>query len=123
MKITPVTHASLLLQAGGKNIYINPAQGSFDGLPPAGLILITDIHADHMSQPNIGKVRQASTVVFGPKALAEKVKVDTVIANGETKEWGGFQIQAVPAYNTYGGKTFYFSGDTEAVPEVLVGRI
>jgi L-ascorbate metabolism protein UlaG (beta-lactamase superfamily) len=141
IRITPIMHASVLLQAGGKNIYIDPAQGSLEGLPPADLILITDIHGDHMSQPMIDKVKQSGTVIFAPQAVAEKIHVDTVIGNGETKKWDRWTVQAVPAYNlkrgpspgkfyhdkgrgngyilTYGGKRLYFSGDTEAIPEVL----
>lgn len=141
LKITPIAHATMLLQAGGKNIYIDPAQGSFEGLPKADLILITDIHGDHMSQPNIDKVATAATKIYGPKAASEKIKVDTVIANGETRTWEAFTIEAVPAYNltrgpapgqlyhdkgrgngyilTFGGKRLYISGDTEVVPEIL----
>ncbi|MGD1073743.1 MAG: MBL fold metallo-hydrolase [Bryobacteraceae bacterium] len=141
VKITPIMHAAVLLQAGGKNIYIDPAQGSFDGRPPADLILITDIHGDHMAQPTIDKIKKPGTVIFAPKAVADQIHVDTVIANGETKKWGDWTITAVAAYNqtrgpsagkffhdkgrgngyvlTYGGKRFYFSGDTEAIPEVL----
>jgi len=144
IRITPIMHAALLLQAGGKSIYIDPAQGNFDGLPPADLILITDLHGDHMSQPGIDKLKQPATVVWGPKAVAEKIHVDNVIANSESKKWGDFTIEAIPAYNltrgpaagqfyhdkgrgngyviTFGGKRFYFSGDTEAVPEVLALR-
>ena len=62
------------------------------------------------------------------------------IANGESKTWQNWSIEAIPAYNltrgpapgklfhdkgrgngyvlTYGGKRFYFSGDTEGVPEM-----
>jgi L-ascorbate metabolism protein UlaG (beta-lactamase superfamily) len=140
VKITPIMHASLLLQAGAKNIYIDPAQGSFDGLPPADFILITDIHGDHMSQAMIDKIKQPSTVVWGPKAVADQIHAEP-IANGETKKWGDWTVEAVAAYNikrgpspgkfyhdkgrgngyilTYGGKRFYFSGDTEAIPEML----
>ena len=89
IRITPVMHASVLIQAGGKNIYIDPAQGSFEGLPPADLVLITDIHGDHMSQPMIDKVKQAGTVVWGPKAVSEKIHVDTIIGNGDYKEVAG----------------------------------
>ena len=141
VKITPIMHAAVLLQAGGKNIYVDPAQGSFEGRPPADLILITDIHGDHMAQPVIDKIKKAGTVIFAPKAVADQIHVDTVIANGETKKWGDWTITAVAAYNltrgpspgkffhdkgrgngyvlAYGGKRFYFSGDTEAIPEVL----
>ncbi|MGA7412166.1 MAG: MBL fold metallo-hydrolase, partial [Bryobacteraceae bacterium] len=47
--ITPIQHASLLLQAGGKNVYVDPSgKELFAGRPKADLILITDIHGDHM---------------------------------------------------------------------------
>ena len=140
VRITPIMHASVLLQAGGKTIYIDPAQGSYDNLPPADLILITDIHGDHMSPENTRKLSRNGTVVFAPQAVADKMHVDTVIANGQTKTWDSWTIEAIPAYNltrgpspgklyhdrgrgngyvlTYGGKRFYFSGDTEAIPEV-----
>jgi L-ascorbate metabolism protein UlaG (beta-lactamase superfamily) len=140
VEITPIMHASVLLRAGGKTIYIDPAQGSFDGRPAADLILITDIHGDDMSPDNVKKLSRAGTVVWGPKAVADKMHVDNVISNGETKKWENWIIEAVPAYNlkrgpaagqlyhdkgrgngyvlTYGGKRFYFSGDTEAIPEM-----
>ncbi len=49
VKITPLNHASTLIEAGGKTIYLDPAKPvKFSGLPKADLILITDIHGDHM---------------------------------------------------------------------------
>ena len=43
MKITPVQHASLMIEAGGQVIHLDPwSNGIYDGLPPADLILITD---------------------------------------------------------------------------------
>ena len=49
VKITPVRHASMLIEAGGKVIHVDPwSQGNYDGLPKADLILITDIHPDHL---------------------------------------------------------------------------
>ena len=54
VKITPIYHATLLIQAGGKNIYVDPAKpASFAGLPPADLILVTDIHGDHVDEHRI----------------------------------------------------------------------
>ena len=48
VKITPLNHASTLIEAGGKVIYLDPAKPvKFAGLPKADLILITDIHGDH----------------------------------------------------------------------------
>ena len=136
----PIEHASVLIQAGGNNIYIDPSQGSYEGRPPADLILFTDIHGDHLSPAIIEKLKASGTRVWGPKAAGEKIHLDTVLANGDSKQWGDWTVEAVPAYNrvrgeiagqvyhekgrgngyvlTFGGKRFYFSGDTESIPEM-----
>ncbi len=138
--VTPIEHASVLLTVNGKNIYIDPSQGKYEGRPAADLILITDIHADHFAPTIIGQISKKDTVIWGPKAVAAKTKVDTTIGNGETQNWGDWTIEAVPAYNrirgeeagkvyhdkgrgngyvlTFGGKRIYFSGDTEDLPEM-----
>ena len=49
IRITPVTHGSLMLEFGGKVIHVDPwGRGDYSGLPKADVILITDIHGDHM---------------------------------------------------------------------------
>ena len=144
LQLTPIQHASLMIQAGGKVMYIDPAMGSYDGLPQADYILITDIHGDHLAQPTINKVKKADTVIIAPKAVAAQVTGAKVVSNGEKTTAGPFQVEAVPMYNltrgpsagqlfhdkgrgngyivTYGGKRFYFSGDTEAIPEMKALR-
>jgi L-ascorbate metabolism protein UlaG (beta-lactamase superfamily) len=143
VQITPIQHASILIQAGGKVLYIDPSQGSYDGLPKADYILITDIHADHMASAIVDKLKKSGTVILGPKAVAEKLPGTTVISNGESKTIGDFKVDAIAAYNlkpadngtifhekgrgngyvlTYGGKRFYFSGDTEGIPEMKALR-
>jgi L-ascorbate metabolism protein UlaG (beta-lactamase superfamily) len=139
LQIIPIQHASLLLKAGGKVLYVDPAQGTYDGMPAADYILITDIHGDHMAPAVVEKLKKASTVIVAPKAVAEKFPGALVMANGDTKTVGDFKIEAVPMYNmkpaadgqiyhekgrgngyivTYGGKRFYFAGDTEGTPEM-----
>jgi L-ascorbate metabolism protein UlaG (beta-lactamase superfamily) len=124
-------------------MYIDPAQGTYDGLPQADYILITDIHGDHMVPALIDKLKKPGTVILAPKAVAEKVAAATVISNGESKTIGDFKVEAIPMYNlkpadngqtyhekgrgngyivTYGGKRFYFSGDTEGIPEMKALR-
>lgn len=144
LELTPIQHASLMIKAGGKVLYVDPAQGSFDGLPQADYILLTDIHGDHMAPPILEKLKKPGTVILAPKAVAATVTSATVIANGETKTIGDFKVEAIPAYNltrgpsagqlyhdkgrgngyvvTYGGKRFYFSGDTEGIPEMKALR-
>lgn len=141
VKITPLNHASPLIEAGGKTIYLDPAKPvKFSALPKADLILITDIHGDHMDPDSIKDVSKADTEIFAAPAVVQTVTAAKPIANGETKTWQGWTIEAIPAYNlkrgpapgklfhdkgrgngyvlTYGGKRFYFSGDTEGVPEM-----
>ena len=140
VKITPLNHASTLIEAGGKTIYLDPAKPvKFTGLPKADLILITDIHGDHMDPDSIKEIasRHGDSA---PPAVVQTVTTAKPIANGETKTWQAWTIEAIPAYNlkrgpapgklfhdkgrgngyvlTYGGKRFYFSGDTEGVPEM-----
>ena len=57
VEITPIQHASLMLKAGGKVMYVDPAQGNYDGLPQADYILITDIHSDHMAPAILDKLQ------------------------------------------------------------------
>ncbi|MEO7143841.1 MAG: MBL fold metallo-hydrolase [Bryobacteraceae bacterium] len=140
VKITPIRHAGMMIQAGGKVVYIDPAQGDFDGLPKADLILITDIHGDHMAPKIIASLTQDGTTIIAPAAVAKTVTAAKVLANGETTAWDKWKIEAIPMYNltrgpapgkfyhdkgrgngyvlTYGGKRFYIAGDTEGIPEM-----
>src|ERR1700757_4421455 len=141
LKVTPLNHASTLIEAGGKTIYLDPAKpAKFTGLPKADLILITDIHGDHMDPDSIKDASKSDTEIFAAPAVVQTVTTAKPIANGETKTWQGWTIEAIPAYNlkrgpapgklfhdkgrgngyvlTYGGKRFYFSGDTEGIPEM-----
>jgi L-ascorbate metabolism protein UlaG (beta-lactamase superfamily) len=139
LQIIPIQHASLMIKAGGKVIYVDPAQGSYDGLPAADTIFITDIHGDHMAPAIVAKLKKASTVIVAPKAVAVSFPGALVMANGDTKTVGDFKVEAIPMYNlkpdasgqvfhekgrgngyilTYGGKRFYIAGDTEGIPEM-----
>jgi L-ascorbate metabolism protein UlaG (beta-lactamase superfamily) len=143
IEITPMTHAHVQVEFGGKVIQVDPTNMSnMASAKPADLIIVTDIHGDHLDQKAIDAVKKPSTIVIAPKAVAGKltgVKTE-VLANGETRTIDGVQVQAVAAYNlqrgpqpgqffhekgranaylvTLGGKRVFFSGDTECVPEI-----
>src|SRR5215813_13842608 len=133
VRITPLNHASTLIEAGGKFIYLDPAKPvDFTAKPKADLILVTDIHGDHMDPDAIKAISKSSTEILAPPAVVQTVTTGKAIANGETRAWQNWTIEAVPAYNlkrgpspgklfhdkgrgngyvlTYGGKRFYFSG-------------
>jgi L-ascorbate metabolism protein UlaG (beta-lactamase superfamily) len=141
IKITPVYHASLVIEAGGKVIVVDPAKPAvFTGLSQADLILITDIHGDHMDPALIASESKAGTEIIAPPAVVKTVTTASPISNGEKKTWGAWTIEAIPMYNltrgpeagklyhdkgrgngyilTYGGTRIYLSGDTENIPEM-----
>ena len=141
VRVTPITHASLQLEYGGKVIHVDPTSpGDYSKAAQADLILITDIHPDHLDPAAIAKVRKAGAPVVAPSAAADKIENPTVINNGETKTVAGIQIEAVPMYNlqrgpapgqlfhpkgrgngyvlTLGSKRVYIAGDTECTDEM-----
>jgi L-ascorbate metabolism protein UlaG (beta-lactamase superfamily) len=142
IELTPMAHAHVQVEFGGKVIHIDPSnQANPAAAKPADIVLITDIHGDHMDPPSIDRVRKATTQYVAPAALADKFPgPTTIIANGETKTVDGISIQAIAAYNltrgpaagqlyhtkgrgnayllTLGGKRILFTGDTECTPEI-----
>lgn len=141
IELTPMAHAHVQIEYGGKVIHIDPSNLAQLAVKPADIVLITDVHGDHMDPPSIDRVRKASTIYVAPPALAGKLsgKIE-FIRNGETRTVDGVSIQAVAAYNlqrgpaagqffhdkgrgnayvlTLGGKRILFTGDTECTPEI-----
>ena len=139
--ITPIYHATAKITAGGSTIYIDPAKpAKVEGGAKADLILITDIHGDHMDAADVTALSKDGTTVIAPAAVAKTITQAKPLANGESTTWKKWKITAVPMYNinhnqpsgapyhdkgrgngyvlNYGGKNFYFAGDTEGVPEM-----
>ena len=131
-----------MLEAGGSAILVDPrSAGNYEGLPLADVVLITDIHGDHMDPKILRAVQKLQAVILAPEAVAKKTVTEaTVIRNGESRTAFGWKVEAVPMYNikrgpaegklfhdkgrgngyvlTYGGKRIYISGDTEGIPEM-----
>jgi L-ascorbate metabolism protein UlaG (beta-lactamase superfamily) len=139
--ITPLNHATLQIAQGSHVIDVDPvAQANFGSLPAPTIILVTDIHGDHLDPAAVAKRKGASTTVVAPAAAAAKLTGATVLANGETKTIDAVTIEAVPMYNlqrgpqtgqvfhekgrgngyvlTLGGRRIYIAGDTECTPEM-----
>ncbi|OFW13796.1 MAG: hypothetical protein A3F69_00650 [Acidobacteria bacterium RIFCSPLOWO2_12_FULL_66_10] len=143
--VTALQHASVQVEHAGKVIQVDPAQGDLTKAKPADLILVTDIHGDHLSPDGIAKVRKPGAPVVMPAAVQSQagdkiVAPIEVLANGQTKTVAGVSIEATPMYNlqrgpaagqlyhtkgrgngyivTLGGKRIYFAGDTECTPEM-----
>ena len=117
-----------------QTIYIDPYE--LRDPTPADLVFITHEHFDHCSPEDIARIQHEGTRIVTEKDSAAKLSGDiTVMAPGERTEFGGVEIEAVPAYNldkhfhprakgwlgfilTIGGTRIYHAGDTDRIPEM-----
>lgn len=143
--IQPIQHGSVVLSWNGTTIYVDPVQNEamFEGIEAPDLILITDIHGDHLNMEAINQFNTQNAVFVVPQAVADRLSesdyVDqlVILNNGQSTEQMGIPIRAIPMYNlpqsddarhtkgrgngyilTLGGKNVYLSGDTEDIPEM-----
>ncbi len=142
--MTPILHATMVLQWNGVTVYLDPYGGAdrFADFPNADLILITHVHGDHLNHETLVGLDLSKTELMAPESVAEKLGDITfgvvhTMANDEQITSREIGIKAVPMYNlpetndsrhpkgkgngyvlTMGGKRLYISGDTEDIPEM-----
>jgi L-ascorbate metabolism protein UlaG (beta-lactamase superfamily) len=142
--VHPIEHATFVMEWSGKTIAVDPVGGAlaFTAFPKADLMLITHAHGDHLSVETVAVLSGPSTTIIGPAAVADKFPEGSrqkisALGNGESVEWEGIVVEAVPMYNitagrekfhpkgrgngyvlTMGGKKIYIAGDTEDIPEM-----
>ena len=142
LAITPLHHASLLLQWDKNAIYVDPTSAAVadPALPKADVVFITHLHRDHVQGEALERISAPRTVVVAPMVVADRTNVDVVVAEGATQPVLGFAVTGVAMYNLvrgpaqgkhfhekgqgegfvleFGGTRVYVSGDTECTPEV-----
>ena len=72
--ITALGHASVQFEQAGKVIIVDPVanQADLSQAKPADLILVTDIHSDHLDPEAIAKLRKSrAPVVIPPEAMSK----------------------------------------------------
>lgn len=142
--IQPILHGTLVLKWNNKIIYVDPYGGAkaFEGIGTPDMILITDIHGDHMNVETLNSLETSKASWILPRAVAEQLpdglaENTTILGNGEKTNQAGIEISAVPMYNLpetpdsrhpkgrgngyilrLGGKNIYLSGDTEDIEEM-----
>ena len=132
-KIKWLGHASIRIDAQ-KIIYIDPWK--IKGGPKADLILISHTHHDHLSPADVRKIRKEDTVIIAAGDTAAQLSGDVrALKPGDKVTIQGVTVEAVPAYNidkpyhpkanhwigfllTVEGKTIYYAGDTDFIPEM-----
>ncbi|WP_369811130.1 MBL fold metallo-hydrolase [Hymenobacter mellowenesis] len=144
LTVQPITHGSVVLTWNGKTIYVDPYGGAaaYAGLAAPDVILITDIHPDHLDPQTLAGLSVGKALMVVPKAVAEKLPAQykaqvRILSNGQKLDTLGMQVSAIPMYNlpeapnaphpkgrgngyvlNLGGKNVYLSGDTEDTAEM-----
>ena len=142
--LKPIDHATFVMGWNGQAIYVDPVGGGdrFAGLPAPDLILVTDIHGDHMNAETLAAIVTPGTTIVAPAAVADQLPASLMgqtiaLANGETAMFDGVGVEGIPMYNltedrlrfhdkgrgngyvvSMGGARVYIAGDTEDVPEM-----
>ncbi len=144
LEITPIEHATMVLSDGERVVYVDPVGGAavFDSQEAPDVVLVTDIHGDHLDTATLAAIVTDDTELVVPQAVADQLNEALkdrahVLANGEKEAIDGIEIDAVPMYNlreeakdyhtkgrgngyvlTLAGQRVYVAGDTEGVPEM-----
>jgi len=144
VKVIPITHGTLVLETNNEVIYIDPTGGSeaFMGQKSPTLVLITDIHGDHLSKSTLEALNLDNVTIVAPKAVTDKIpsilsKTIVTVNNGDSYEHNSINIEAIPMYNlreealkyhskgrgngyvlSINDERIYISGDTEDIPEM-----
>jgi len=144
INIDPIEHATMVLTWGDTTMYIDPVGGAtaFEGKKAPDLILITDIHGDHLNVETLESIDTSGATIIVPQAVADKlpepmIENVQILNNDEHSEQLGFDIEAIPMYNlreealkfhekgrgngyviSKNGFRVYISGDTEDIPEM-----
>jgi len=144
LRVIPIQHATLALEWNGKTLLVDPVGGAerFADLSDPDLIILTDIHGDHLNVDTLKEVIKEKTAFVAPLAVAQKLPVGlrkhlTALGYGGRATKAGVAVEVVPAYNitperekfhargrgngyllSLAGQRVYISGDTEDIPEM-----
>jgi len=144
LKVTPIVHGTIVLEWHNEVIYVDPYGGKerFADLPSPSLILITDIHGDHLNKETLNEIDLNKALIIAPQAVYDMLDADMqaktkVLSNNEETSFNNLTIGALPMYNlpndesarhpkgrgngytiADGKNTVYISGDTEDIPEM-----
>jgi L-ascorbate metabolism protein UlaG (beta-lactamase superfamily) len=139
IKVKWLGHASFLIKAGEKMIYIDPYEGEYEN--KADIILVSHSHGDHCSVPIINRIREEDTIIIATPGCVPLIGGDVkTIESGESITLEKVTVEAVPAYNlkrfrspnvpfhpkglgvgfliTIQDKIIYHAGDTGFIPEM-----
>ena len=102
LDFTPITHATMVMNYGDETIYVDPTGGktAFADFKKPTIILITDIHGDHLSIGTLKELNLNGTIIVAPQAVVDKFPEDfkpmfKVLNNGQTAVVKDINIERV----------------------------
>ncbi|MHB1868486.1 MAG: MBL fold metallo-hydrolase [Nitrososphaerales archaeon] len=145
VKITWLGHDGFKIEDGSETLVVDPFKLTRD--VKADYVLLSHEHFDHCNSEDLKKVLKQSTIIVAPESCAaELAKVSPKevkkVKPGDKLKVGGFEIRAIPAYNTNkykepgkhfhpkqdgkvgyivktkNGVTIYHTGDSDVIPEM-----
>ncbi len=144
VSVHPILHSAMALEWNGHTVLVDPHGGAerYARFPAPELVLITDIHGDHLDTATLHGLDLAKTRIVAPQAVMDLLPADlksrcTPLANGAHTAHLEIGIEAIPMYNmpdpkdarhpkgrgngyvlSFGHERYYISGDTEDIPEM-----
>jgi L-ascorbate metabolism protein UlaG (beta-lactamase superfamily) len=142
VKITPIRHATFVMEFGEQTIIVDPVgDADYSAFDEPTLILITHVHPDHWNMETVAMLMGTGTKVVAPESVADSWGgIDTVLENEEFADAEGISVEVVPAYNVergpregefyhpegrdngyivnFGFERIYIAGDTECTSEM-----
>lgn len=143
VRIFPLGHASLRVEVNDLVIHVDPWSNvaDYSMQPDADLVMVTHAHPDHYDPAALDAITTDGTLVVMDGTSASQFGGEaTALANGESLEFEGITVTAVPAYNVvrtrddgnpfhaqgefngylldFGDLRLHIAGDTECVPEL-----
>ncbi len=131
--ITPIEHASVVLERGGVTVCVDPGDRGYWGTT-CEVVLITHDHTDHFTVDAVRRLTTAQTLIVAPPevyaGLAE-LRAQTFQVSGGSMSVHGLTIEVLPTTGfhepgccnqyviNFGSTRIHIAGDTDPTPAMM----
>lgn len=139
LSFIPIEHASFIIRGDDLTVFVDPVGdvSNYAKYRTVDIILITDVHHDHLDKDLVRLLRRPYTQIIGPKSVIDELGFGTVMNNDAIKNVKNVYVKAMPMYNLteerlmfhakgrgngyllrIADDAIYIAGDTEDIPEM-----